>query len=63
MALKPEVSKLTLHWDSFNRFDSRKESFLERGYVQLAEGSSCKINSQRTIGGPVDRPCTWYQLV
>jgi hypothetical protein len=40
-------------------FGSRKESFVESGYTQSGEGSSCKIKSQRTTGNPVDRPCTW----
>ena len=59
LALKPEVSKLTLHWDSFNMFGNRKETFSESGYAQIGEGSSCKIKAQRSTGSTNERPCTW----
>lgn len=57
--LKPEMGKLTVHWDSFNMFGSRKETFSETSYTQVGEGSSCKITSVRDNGKTVERPCTW----
>ena len=59
LAMNPEVSKLTLHWDSFNMFGNRKETFSESGYTQSGEGPACKIKSQRSTGAPIERPCTW----
>lgn len=59
-AMKPELAKLTLSWDSYNNFGNRKESFVETGYTQSGEGSSCKITSKRVNGGKtIERPCTW----
>lgn len=59
-AMKPELAKLTLGWDSYNAFGNRKESFVETGYTQSGEGSSCKITSKRVDGGKtIERPCTW----
>lgn len=58
---KPELSKMTLHWDSFNMFGNRKESFVETGYAQAGEGSSCKITSVDAKGKTKERLCTWNQ--
>jgi hypothetical protein len=59
-AMKPELAKLTLSWDSYNAFGKRKESFVETGYTQSGEGASCKITSKRVDGGKtIERPCTW----
>lgn len=59
-AMKSELAKLTLSWDSYNNFGNRKESFVETGYTQSGEGSSCKITSKRVNGGKtIERPCTW----
>jgi hypothetical protein len=60
-APKPELGKMTLHWDSFNMFSNRKESFVETAYAQAGEGSSCKITSQNAKGKTIERPCTWNQ--
>ncbi len=60
-APKPELGKMTLHWDSFNTFSNRKESFVETGYVQAGEGSSCKITSVDAKGKTKERLCTWNQ--
>jgi hypothetical protein len=59
LTLDPEVAKLTLHWDSYNMFGNRKESFTESGFVQSGQGSSCLIKSQRNSGVVAERPCTW----
>jgi hypothetical protein len=57
----PELGKMTLHWDSYNMFGNRKESYVETGYAQAGEGSSCKITSQMANGKTKERPCTWNQ--
>ena len=59
LAMKPVVSGLTLHWDSFNMFNNRKETYSETGFAQAGEGRSCKIKSQRSSFTSPDRPCTW----
>ena len=59
LGLKPALGKFTLHWDSFNMFGNRKETFSESGYTQVGQGSSCQIRSQRSTGSPAERPCTW----
>jgi hypothetical protein len=59
-AMKPELAKLTLTWDSYNNFGNRKESFVETAYSQSGEGSSCKVTSKRGDGGKtIERPCNW----
>ena len=59
-AIKSELPNLTMSWDSYNAFGNRKESFVETGYTQSGEGSSCKITSKRVNGGKtIERPCTW----
>jgi hypothetical protein len=61
-AMKPELAKLTLSWDSYNMFGNRKASFVETAYSQAGEGSSCKITSKRgSAGSVIERPCTWNQ--
>ena len=57
--LSSEATKMTLTWDSFNMFGNRKESFVETGYTQSGEGSSCKITSKRDTGKTIERSCTW----
>lgn len=57
--LSAEATKMTLTWDSFNMFGNRKESFVETGYTQSGEGSSCKITSKRDTGKTIERPCNW----
>jgi hypothetical protein len=40
-------------------FGNSKSSYVETGYAQAGEGSSCKITSQTANGKTKERPCTW----
>lgn len=59
LALKPEVAKMTLHWDNFNRYGNERSKDVESGYVMGGEGAACRIVSDRTAGAKVRRACTW----
>lgn len=57
--VKPALSAMTLHWNSFNMFGNRKETYMETGYKQVGDGKSCKISAVRDGGKATERPCTW----
>ena len=60
LALKPEVSKMTLHREAFNMYGNYRETFSENSIKQTGEGSSCEIVSAKLPNGSkLTRPCNW----